>query len=47
FDLEYEVSDYDKGKEVFDKLLKEYQITNQPAKNKVARFYHHVYENNK
>ncbi|HAA3481146.1 TPA_asm: adenylate cyclase, partial [Listeria monocytogenes] len=47
FDLEYEVSDYDKGKEVFDKLLKEYQITNQPAENKVARFYHHVYENNK
>ncbi|MPR75128.1 adenylate cyclase, partial [Listeria monocytogenes] len=27
--------------------LKEYQITNQPAENKVARFYHHVYENNK
>ncbi|MCD2249802.1 CYTH domain-containing protein [Listeria monocytogenes] len=47
FDLEYEVSDYDKGKEIFDKLLKEYQITNQPAENKVARFYHHVYENNK
>lgn len=47
FDLDYEVSDYDKGKEVFDKLLKEYQITNQPAENKVARFYHHVYENNK
>ncbi|EAE0010907.1 CYTH domain-containing protein [Listeria monocytogenes] len=47
FDLEYEVADYDKGKEIFDKLLKEYQITNQPAENKVARFYHHVYENNK
>ncbi|EAE8347264.1 CYTH domain-containing protein [Listeria monocytogenes] len=47
FDLEYEVSDYDKGKEIFDKLLKEYQIANQPAENKVARFYHHVYENNK
>ncbi|EEU7817715.1 CYTH domain-containing protein, partial [Listeria monocytogenes] len=41
FDLEYEVADYDKGKEIFDKLLKEYQITNQPAENKVARFYHH------
>lgn len=24
FDLEYEVFDYDKGKEVFDKLFKEY-----------------------
>ncbi|EED2629399.1 CYTH domain-containing protein [Listeria monocytogenes] len=47
FDLEYEVADYDKGKEIFDKLLKEYQITNHPAENKVARFYHHVYENNK
>ncbi|MBC1968827.1 CYTH domain-containing protein [Listeria marthii] len=47
FDLEYEVADYDKGKEIFDKLLKEYQITNQPAENKVARFYHHVYGDNK
>ncbi|WP_211088780.1 CYTH domain-containing protein [Listeria innocua] len=46
FDLEYEVSDYDKGKEIFDKLLKEYQITNHPAENKVARFYNHVYKNN-
>ncbi|MCD2252990.1 CYTH domain-containing protein [Listeria marthii] len=46
FDLEYEVADYDKGKEIFDKLLKEYQITNQPAENKVARFYHHVYGDN-
>ncbi|HDM9192115.1 TPA: CYTH domain-containing protein, partial [Listeria innocua] len=44
FDLEYEVSDYDKGKEIFDKLLKEYQITNHPAENKVARFYNHVYK---
>ncbi|MBF2348304.1 CYTH domain-containing protein [Listeria marthii] len=46
FDLEYEVADYDKGKEIFDKLLKEYQIPNQPAENKVARFYHHVYGDN-
>ncbi|EDO1151851.1 CYTH domain-containing protein [Listeria innocua] len=46
FDLEYEVSDYVKGKEIFDKLLKEYQITNHPAENKVARFYNHVYKNN-
>ncbi|HBM4073855.1 TPA: CYTH domain-containing protein [Listeria innocua] len=46
FDLEYEVSDYDKGKEIFDKLLKEYQITNHPAENKVARFYNHIYKNN-
>ncbi|MBC1440135.1 CYTH domain-containing protein [Listeria innocua] len=46
FDLEYEVSDYDKGKEIFDKLLKEYQITNHPAENKVVRFYNHVYKNN-
>ncbi|MBC2014759.1 CYTH domain-containing protein [Listeria welshimeri] len=47
FDLEYEVSDYDKGKEIFDKLLKEYQITNHPAENKVARFYNHIYGDNK
>ncbi|MBC1374706.1 CYTH domain-containing protein [Listeria sp. FSL L7-0091] len=46
FDLEYEVSDYDKGKEIFDKLLREYQITNHPAENKVARFYNHIYKNN-
>ncbi|WP_181249442.1 CYTH domain-containing protein [Listeria seeligeri] len=46
FDLEYEVADYDKGKEIFAKLLKDYQITNQPAENKVARFYNHVYRNN-
>lgn len=46
FDLEYEVADYDKGKEIFAKLLNDYQITNQPAENKVARFYNHVYRNN-
>ncbi|MBC1584727.1 CYTH domain-containing protein [Listeria seeligeri] len=46
FDLEYEVADYDKGKEIFAKLLKDYQIMNQPAENKVARFYNHVYRNN-
>ncbi|AHI55467.1 CYTH domain-containing protein [Listeria ivanovii] len=46
FDLEYEVADYDKGKEIFTKLLKDYQITDQPAENKVARFYNHVYRNN-
>lgn len=39
FELEYEVSDYDKGYSHFLEFLETYQIENRPSVNKVQRFY--------
>jgi len=42
FELEYEVSDYDSGKQIFDNLLKQHNIPVSVSKNKVQRFYDHL-----
>lgn len=39
YELEYEVCDYDKGKEVFFNFLQRYQIPERKTKNKIRRFY--------
>lgn len=44
FELEYEVSDYDSGKQIFDNLLKQHNIPVSVSKNKVQRFYDHLME---
>lgn len=42
FELEYEVSDYERGKQIFDNLLKQHNIPVSESKNKVQRFYGHL-----
>ena len=37
YELEFEVTDYEKGKENFEKLLNDFNIPFQPAKPKIAR----------
>ena len=37
YELEFEVTDYEKGKENFEKLLNDFNIPSQPAKPKIAR----------
>lgn len=39
FELEFEVTDYNKGKEAFLELLAEHQIENRKPDNKVKRFF--------
>ncbi len=39
FELEYEVSDYEKGKELFHSLLTEMEIPLRKTENKIKRFY--------
>lgn len=39
YELEFEVSDYEKGKQDFDALLSEFQIPVRETKNKIVRFY--------
>ncbi|MEH7109008.1 CYTH domain-containing protein [Bacillus sp. JJ1764] len=39
FELEYEVQNYEAGKENFLLLLEQYQIPNRKTKNKIQRFY--------
>ncbi|WP_191272346.1 CYTH domain-containing protein [Neobacillus kokaensis] len=44
YELEFEVEDYPKGKEVFHKLLKHYGIPIRETENKIRRFYQEKYE---
>ena len=39
YEIEYEVTDYELGKEAFHQLLKQLNIPIQKADNKIARFY--------
>ncbi|MGG0719070.1 CYTH domain-containing protein [Robertmurraya massiliosenegalensis] len=39
YELEYEVHDYQLGKERFERLLKHLQIPQRPTDNKIRRFY--------
>lgn len=42
YELEYEVDDYDKGKVIFDDLLKAHKIKPTDTLTKVGRFYRHL-----
>lgn len=39
FELEFEVEDYDKGKQAFETLLNQFQLIHTEPKNKVRRFF--------
>lgn len=39
FELEFEVEDYDKGKQTFETLLNQFQLIHTEPKNKVRRFF--------
>lgn len=39
FEVEYEVSNYEKGKEAFRRLLATYNIPTRPTQNKIQRFF--------
>lgn len=39
FELEFEVKDYDKGKQAFETLLNQFQLIHTEPKNKVRRFF--------
>ncbi|QPC46084.1 CYTH domain-containing protein [Mangrovibacillus cuniculi] len=39
YELEYEASDYQRGKEVFENLLKQFNIIQTPTDTKVKRFF--------
>ncbi|MDP4448672.1 CYTH domain-containing protein [Staphylococcus hyicus] len=39
FELEFEVNDYHKGKQAFETLLNQFQLTHKEPKNKVRRFF--------
>ncbi|MBV6532351.1 CYTH domain-containing protein, partial [Ursidibacter maritimus] len=39
FELEFEVKDYDKGKQAFETLLNQFQLIHIEPKNKVRRFF--------
>ncbi|NRD78444.1 CYTH domain-containing protein [Bacillus sp. BRMEA1] len=43
FEMEYEVQNYQKGKSIFDEILKLYQIPERKTKNKIQRFYETKY----
>ncbi|WP_088825588.1 CYTH domain-containing protein [Listeria goaensis] len=44
FDLEYEVSDFEKGQEIFNHFLEKNRISPHPALNKIERFYNYTYK---
>lgn len=44
FELEYEVTDFEKGKVIFNRFLEDRQIPQRPTKNKILRFYEAVYK---
>ncbi|MGX6442235.1 CYTH domain-containing protein [Neobacillus sp. K501] len=45
YELEYEVENYQLGKQIFLELLKQYDIPIRPTKNKIRRFYEQKYLN--
>ncbi|WP_042356464.1 CYTH domain-containing protein [Bacillus rubiinfantis] len=44
FELEYEVTDFEIGKERFQHLLKQFGIPERRTENKIQRFYHEKYK---
>lgn len=47
FELEYEVTNRQKGQVDFEQILQKFQIPKRQTKNKVQRFYHKKYEQQK